>query len=400
MKILLICNKVPYPPHDGGSLAIATLADSLAKNGNNVSMLCMSTPKHSLTNNYNKYLHKDIALYTVAVDTSIKLHRIVINMLLSKAPYNAMRFISGEFNAALIELLKNNDFQLIQLEGLYLLPYLNTIRKYSDALVSYRSHNIEYMIWKGLSKNTRNKFRSWYFSKLSERLKKMEINYIDKYDVLVPITNEDNEMYMQMGNTKPSLVCPFGISPIKETAKSCSNSGSLFFIASLDWQPNIDGITWFIKNVFPGIHRKYPDIKLNIAGRNAPESFKKLTASTEGIIYHGEVEDSSSFIFNYGIMIAPVFSGSGMRVKIIEAMASGKPVITTTKGAQGITCLDGKEILLAENENDFINKIFFLINDNEKYSFISNNSMKLIKERYNINDITSSLQKFYSNNLQ
>ena len=138
----------------------------------------------------------------VEVAASINWLEASMNLLFSKLPYNAQRFISDEFSVELVKLLNEKPFDIIQLEGLYLCPYIPVIRKYSNALIVYRAHNIEYEIWERTAKLSTG-IRSKYIRNLSKRIKRFEISYLNAYDLLVPITDRDGLILDQLGNTKP-----------------------------------------------------------------------------------------------------------------------------------------------------------------------------------------------------
>lgn len=400
MKILQLCNKMPYPPRDGGSVAILNLAQSFAKLGHDVTLLCMVTSKHKSEENNPLLADHRLSLKTIPLNTDIKWVSLIINLLFSKDPYIAKRFVSRDFRAQLIRILQSCPFDIIQLEGSYLLPYLDTIRSHCNTVAVLRSHNMEHEIWSGISENTRNPFKRFYLRNLSKRLKRFEKKYINRYDLLVPITTNDQKAYHLMGNQKPVMICQSGCDTRSiPKMQHPGRNRSLFFIGSLDWIPNQHGLTWFVSKVFPVIARRYPDIVFYVAGRNAPRwIINKMKHGN--IIYCGEVEDVREFMESKGIMVVPLFSGSGMRVKIIEAMAAGNPVIATTKGAEGIAVVPDENILLADSIEDFIKQIEKLVKRDEYFHKIIKNAFELICSNYDNMQITEALADFYQKHLQ
>ncbi len=399
MKILIIANKMPYPLKDGGAIATFNMIKGLSINGVDVALLAMNTPKHNTDVNI---LRKVFAKYGVSniisvdINTNINIFSALRNVLFSDLPYNAERFVSDDFEFSLIKLLSEESFDVIQLEGLYLAPYISVIRKYSDAKLSMRAHNIEQNIWHLMVSQESNLIKKWYKRLLANRIANMERQMINKYDLLVPITQADATVLNGFGNTKPVQVCPFGMDVAKEppTKKGDAN---LFQIGGLDWMPNQDGILWFIDNCWDKIRKIHPNLEFFIAGRNAPENFVNRIKK-QGINYVGEVENASQFINNHGIMIVPLLSGSGMRIKIIEGMALAKAIVSTPTGAEGITCTNHENILLCKTADEFVEAVSILIDNETKRTSIGVNAHKLALSSYDNSNIIRNLIQFYKNN--
>ena len=394
MKILQVCNKVPYPPLDGGRIAMNNLTEGLIEAKCEVSILAMSTPRHpaSIENLPVEYVKKT-SIEIEFVDTSVKIIDAGINLFTFRS-YNMQRFYSKAFREKLTRLLKNNTFEVVQLESIYTTPYIQTIRKYSKAKVVLRAHNIEYRIWERLSRQPGNIFKKWYYRLLSRRLKKYETKRLNRVDAVVTITEEDDREAKKLGCSKPMLIAPFGIDLKKYyITKKDIELNSIFHLGSMDWQPNEEAIRWFIENVWPKLHEKHPQLKFYLAGRNMPEWLSKSTFRT--IIIEGEIKNPLDFMSSKNIMVVPLLSGGGMRVKIIEGMAMGKTIISSTIGAEGIKYKSNQNILIANTPNEFINAIDQCLSDPTFCKIIGENSKSLVKQHYNNLQICTDLVNFY-----
>ncbi|MFC2104551.1 glycosyltransferase family 4 protein, partial [Bacteroidota bacterium] len=330
MNILQITNKAIYPP-DGGSLAILNLAKAYIRNGHKVHILNMVTHKHYNNDEIIEKEYKESLKITgIKVNTRISIFKLILNLLFSSKPYISQRFISKKFKSELIDLINNNEFDFIQIEGLYVLAYAHTIRNIFKGKIIYRPHNIEHLIWKRNYEETKSLIKKIYFKNLYYRIKKYEEQLLNTYDFLFPISQNDANIYKELGNTKPIKVSSFGIDVIRLEEKIIvEKPGSvqgINYIGALDWIPNQKGLLWFINNCFPVILQSHPNIILNIAGRNAPRGFKNKL-DQPNINFCGEVKNAYEFIQNPGPVIVPLFSGSGMRVKIIESMALKKAIV-------------------------------------------------------------------------
>ena len=399
MKILIVANKMPYPPKDGGAIATLTLARSLRKNGCIVDLLAMNTSKHFCNvGDIPAEISSEITFHAVSIDTTIRATAALKNLLFSSLPYNAERFINKDFEKKLCELLAANCYDIVQLEGLYLCPYIPAIRKCSQAKVALRAHNVEHEIWSRMVENEKSFPKKFYKRIIAKRMRKFELSYINSYDYLVPITDRDAEFFSQNGNEKPMHVVPLGLepmSPLFSIDNSTAGFPSFSYIGALDWQPNCEGLTWFVENVWNEYRHKHADAKFRVAGRNADTAFANFL-KTNGVDYIGEVESAADFYASGTIFVVPLFSGSGMRIKIVEAMAAGKAVITTTLGTEGIATENGKNIFVADNASRFIECMEMIAANRSLYDNISSNARRFVIENYNNDVIAQRLSHFYS----
>lgn len=376
------------------------LTRSFANLGHEVTILAMNTPKHSTSvDDIPAELKELIDFNMVFVDTRIRPFVLIMNLLFSKKPYNAVRFINNAFEQKLIGLLKSKAFDIIQLEGLYLIPYISAIRNHSSATIALRAHNIESEIWSRIRSVTSNPLKRYYYGIISRRLGEFEDSSLNSYDLLVPITERDAATYKGLGNRKPVKVISTGIS--EQNFKNSNENFSrkkLFFIGALDWIPNQEGLIWFMEGIWKKLINSFSDLEFHVAGRNAPGWFKKQCIEN-GLIFHGEVEDAHEFMDANHIMIVPLFAGSGMRIKIIEAMARSKVVVTTSIGAEGLGVENDSHIIIGNNEDEFISGITRLIKEDEFFGKIQENAFVYTQHNFNNKQLTIELLEFYKNHL-
>jgi glycosyltransferase involved in cell wall biosynthesis len=399
MRILQLTNKPPYPDIDGGAIAVLNLTKGLAGLGHEITVLAMNTLKHHINHDEIPPHIKKLADFRfVEVPAHISAPAALLNLLFSEKPYNAVRFISDNYKNALTELLQEKKFNVVQLEGLYVCPYIPLIRKYSDALIVYRAHNVEFEIWErtvALSSG----LRKWYIKNLANRIRRFEISWLNKYDLLVPITPRDGQILNQLGNHRPVHVSPTGIDfSVLIPHQTQIEYPTLFHLGSLEWSPNQEGLLWFLKNCWPRLNKKFPELKFYVAGRNAP-SWLIDKLKMPGVVYEGEVADAYKFMNSKSIMVVPLFSGSGMRIKIIEGMALGKAIVSTSIGAEGIGVEHGKNIQIADDEESFIVSVEKLINNKSMFAEQCRESILLIQKNFDNLALAEKLARFYQNNL-
>jgi glycosyltransferase involved in cell wall biosynthesis len=397
MKILILSSKVPFPPNDGGAIATLSIAEGLADNANDISMLCMNTSKHPFdVMKIPKILKEKIKFYSVDHDTKIRFFGALLNLLFSKEPYNATRFKSKKFKRKLIEILQDQKPEIIQMEGPNLGYYLETIREHSNAKVSLRAHNVENEIWQRKALNSSNPFLRFYYTILSARIRKLEKKIMDNSDFLISISDRDRKQLIQLSNIS-SLTIPTGLNPFRYPTPKEPEFPTLFYIGALDWMPNQEAILWFIEEVFIKLAQQLKNLKLNIAGRNAPEwlvnKFKEYQSL--GVVFHGEVNNAYVFMNRYAIFVSPLLTGSGIRIKILEGMMMRRAVVASSIAAEGIPVSDRKNILIADSAEEMTNILFDLCNDKEKYLEIANNSRIFVLEKFNNLAVCKSLSDYY-----
>ncbi|MFK7807451.1 MAG: glycosyltransferase family 4 protein [Saprospiraceae bacterium] len=382
MKILQLTKKFPYPVKDGEAIAIYTLASSLQQLGAEVTLLCMNTPKHffdiqELPDSFNHYKN----IHAVEVDTSVKSAAAFANLFSNKS-YHISRFDNDAYRKKLIVLLETGDFDIVQLETLFLAPYLETIRNYSKAKIVMRAHNVEHEIWERITSNTSFLPKRYYLQLLTSRLATYEKGHLNKYDLLLPITKRDLEKKESLGFRQRALVTPIGLNATDYQLNEASYQKplSISFIGSLDWMPNVEGLQWFLEKVWPVATKNHPDLVLHLAGRNTPDDLYKL--ENEQLKIHGEIPDAKAFINDHSLMLVPLLSGSGMRVKILEGMALGKVVLTTTIGLEGIDAIHKENVLIADNPKEFLEALEYCHSNKEKLQSIGKAARQLIVEKY------------------
>ena len=367
MRILQLCHKFPYPLKDGGAIAVTYLAKAYAALGHEVTLLSMNTSKHwfdlsTLPPDFKHY----VAMHAVFVENHIRPMAALRNLFFSKKSYHVERFESTEFADKLAELLKANTFDVVQLESVFLAPYLPVIREFAPkAKAVLRTHNVEHEIWERVAENA-SPLKQWYLRKITPRLKSYELEQINHCDLVVGISQRDIEQFQALGLRHPATVCPIGLDcrDYHPDPTSFQRPLSLSFIGSLDWMPNQEGLRWFLDEVWlPLLAPNFPELTFHIAGRTAPRWLREL--DMERVTFHGEVPDAADFLNQHSVMVVPLLSGGGMRAKILEGMAVGKVVLSTRLGIEGIEAKDRQECLLAEQPDEWLEALRWCYSEGE-----------------------------------
>lgn len=393
MKVLQLCNKPPQPIIDGGCIAINNIANGLLNKGIDLKILTVATEKHPfLPEKFAPRFFEKTKIEGVFVDTRVNIID-AFSALVTSDSYNVSRFFSPDFNKRLIELLEADTYDIVHLESLFMTPYIHTIRKYSDSKIVLRSHNLEHLIWERLANSTGNTAKRIYLKHLASKLKKYEYRTINEVDGIAAISFEDTNRYQQLKCKAPLLTIPFGIDlskyPLKKDTYVASNR--LFHIGSMDWEPNKEAINWLLDDIWPKIDRS--KASLHLAGRSMPGYITQQ--ADDSLKIYGEVPSAVEFMAQFDIMIAPLLSGSGMRVKIIEAMGMGKAVITTKIGAEGIMYTNHENIRIANTAKELIQTIKELVENPVEVKRLGDNARQLVELHYDNEKIMHNLVSFY-----
>ena len=320
MRILQLCNKAPYPANDGSSIAIYNMARGLYENNAELHLLTINTKKHFKDDASVPEEFKNKAHYrSVYKDTSPSALGAFFNLFSSNS-YFISRFYFKEFEDALIETLQKNTFDLVQLEGLFMAPYIETIRKFSKAKIALRAHNIEHLIWERHIAHEKNSLKRSYLKIQNARLKKFEEEIFTKVDVIITITDADKNYILKKFPKLNIVTCLTGIElkDYEQNANVKKEENTLFSFGSMDWMPNLEAVDWFVNNCWKNIHAKHPNCKFIIAGRHMPQKFKTLQLPNIEIIEN--VSNNRDFYSTYDIMLVPLLSGSGLRIKLVNSM--------------------------------------------------------------------------------
>jgi glycosyltransferase involved in cell wall biosynthesis len=395
LKILILTHRVPFPQNGGYAIVVCNTIKGLVALGHEVSLVALNAKKYNgIEQGTTDDLLEKINYTSYNIDISISMLDGLVNLFRKKSN-DIDKYYDAGFEKLLIRELRKNAYDIVQFEGLFVTPYLSAIRKHSKAKLVYRSHNIEHQVWQRLAQQKSDLFKKWYLTMLARRVKDYELQQLNKVDAIAAFTAEDKNTILSYGTTIPVEIFPVGIDLTQYRPDfSKTEFPSLFFLGSLDWLPNREGIEWFIDNFHKDLTDGDLRVKFYVAGHNIPERFDDYEVMGK-IFIQGEVDDAFEFVNSKSIMIVPLLSGGGMRVKIVEGMAMQKCIISTSLGAEGINFENGHNIMIANNQDEFYDAIERCITDEEHCRTIGTNARKLVEEQHDVNNVARALAEFY-----
>ena len=399
MKVLIIGSRIPFPLHDGGAIATFNLLKGLTDIGIETTYISLNTLKHfadqqTIQNEFG-FLE---SIIPYQIDTKIRPLKALAN-LFGNASYNIERFYDPGFEALLIQHLQQNTYDIVHFEGLFATPYIDAIKRQTNVPTLLRQHNIEYQIWERLAKNEKQPIKKWYLKLLAKRMKRYELMAIQKFDRLVCIAETDEMVLQQFTNHNKIETIPGGFI-IKEADLKIQTptANAIYHIGSMEWLPNQQAMEWFHNFVWPKVIQQLPLAQFFMAGKNMPEAYQSWATANFKVM--GEVEDAHAFAADKAILIVPLQSGSGIRMKTIEAMLMGKAVVTTSIGAQGLPIKNHEHCVIADAAEDFAKAIIDLLNNHQTINELGKAAQDLMLNFYDNKKVSALWLSCYQSMLR
>lgn len=373
------------------------ITQALLNEGCSVTVLAIESPNHladkdAIDEEYQRRTNYQMDF----VDTTPKFFD-ALRAKLHRQSYRVQRYYSKNLANKLIQILKANTFDIIQLETPFTTPYIPIIRKFSNAKIVFRPHKIEHLSWARIAKNETDILRKLRLYTRIKALKKCERELGKKIDACIAISDFDDRYFSKIYPQVPCKVIPLGINlddyEITEEYLP-SHEPVLFNLSSMDVLSNVEGLEWFFEDVWPLIIEKFPTITMHVAGKNCDAQLSKL--AKHNVFFDGEVKSANEFMQEHDLMIVPLLTSTGIPVKIIEGMALGKTVITTSAGAESLRAEHGKHLLVADTPEEFVALIEKCIQSPDICAFIGENARDFVALQHNNDLIIKQLINFYS----
>jgi glycosyltransferase involved in cell wall biosynthesis len=296
-------------------------------------------------------------------------------------------FVSPHYHMEVMEAVRRVTsfvrFDAVQIEHSFLHPYLSAVPYSKDIAKIITVHNIDFIRLKRISKRMPLNLKRLYFMLVAAHMRRSEIACLNRFDYVVvmsPLETRILANYMVKGRIVevPNGVDVESIRPIPLGV--LERNKTVLFVGSMDYEANKDGVSWFCNAVWPHIRNKHRDVEFWIVGRNPCARIRSF--GSHGVVVTGTVDDVMPYYRQARVCIAPLRAGGGTRLKILEAMAHGIPVVTTTLGAEGIALRPGKDALVADEERAFTAGVCRLLENRDLCRTVSVNGRRLVEQAY------------------
>jgi len=258
------------------------------------------------------------------------------------------------------------------------------------------AHNVKTIMWKRYYEN-HSGFKRRQFFREYRKFEKYESTYLKYYNCIIAMSDTDRQYLKSLcPESKCIEVVPNGVDLdyFSPSPNNKTESFSLLFSGTMGYLPNEEAMIYFCRHIFPKVLQKFPNVKLTIVGRAPSRSIDKL-GKQHNIRVTGFVPDSRPYFEKAEVFIVPLLSGSGTRLKILEAMAMGKAIVSTSIGAEGIEYTHEKNIVIANDAEQFAESILILFQNRDYRKKLEESAKLLVAEKYSWNIMAKKLEKIY-----
>ena len=390
MRILFLTNLLPYPLDNGGKIKTFSTLKALSIMGNSVDLLCFSENSENDSGNVQKLKNicNDVQFveHKLTTKSNIKyMMAVAFRSLFSKYPFGIYKYESKQMRDVIAKKIKENDYDIIYFDHLQMYKYFNSFDRKNVKFV-LDQHNSESEIVYRTYQNSNNFLKKIFLNIEYNKIRKFEKKALSDVDKIYALSENDVESMKHLNvNLKNFSVIPIGVidNGIINKKEDKNKKLTLMFIGTLTWNPNNQGILWFVRNVIPKLNESGIEYDLYIVGKNPSDELKELCESYNNIFVTGYVNDVDEMYVKSDVMVVPLFVGSGQRVKIIESFSKGIPVISTSIGAEGLDCITDYNVVIADTDIEFVDSLRKMSDETFRKK-IASNARKTFEEKYSL----------------
>lgn len=389
MKILHLFPYIPAPPTFGGAIRIYHILKHLSKN-HEVTVAAFENFRkkepffeafpglranaHFISNRWRIKFRKLFQCYS---------------LISSKNSWH-LTAATNEMQQQLDRLVSQHDFDVIQAE----FPTMGYFDIRSDALKILDAHNVEYDNFRRMTRMEGNTIRQYYYQREYEKFYDEELRVCRKQDAIFTTSERDKQLFDEDVAEVPKFVVPNGVDlGYFHPSDQKPEPHSLVFVGSIGYVPNHDGMKFFLDKILPLIRKQLADIKVYIVGKNPPKEIRQR--ADENVVVTGFVDDVRPYVWKSSVYVVPLRMGGGTRLKVLEALAMQKPLVTTSIGCEGIDITHGEQALIVDDPEKFSDSVVQLLKDKRLRQKLSSSGYELVREKYAWNVIGDHLDAAY-----
>lgn len=397
MRILFFSITVPFPATDGGRIRVLNLLEQLARTEQITFLALQTTPEDQSGIDYLNGLGIDChlverspSLPPVTMDT-------VVRAITKRQPVTVSRYYSSKLEKLFHQLLDQKKIDLIHYEMFHAAQY--SLPTKIPTLLS--TQNIDSYIWKRLAKETKNPVKKLIYWTQAKAFSRCERESCGEFSAATCVSANDQELLNRTCPQLPVHVIANGVDlDLYQVSEVIEEPETLIFTGSMDWYPNEDAVTFFLKSILPHVRQSYPNVRMLVVGQHPTDKLRQMVelANTNSeVIITGRVDDVKPYINRASVYVVPLRIGGGTRLKILEALALRKAVVSTTIGAEGLNLVDQQEIILADQPEQFARAVIELLDDAQRRRSLGEKGRERVEKNYGWPAIVENLRQVYHN---
>lgn len=397
MRILFLSNRGLLPVVDGHTRRSYNILKGLAER-NDVYLLFLYEKTEEIRHDYIKQL-KNLCTHIEFLPAPTKKIRwgMIIRLLrslLSKDPYTLWRHYSCQFLNKVNTLIGTGEFDIVHCDNL---PLSYAVRNNKEIFCSVTDHDVSYLKSISMMRDTNNIFLKVFLYMESLKLKRFESRIFNQVDLGIVVSENDMNTLKELCPKGKFIVIENGVEIKKYKPRyEFTEKNKLVWLGGFDHYPNKKGIRFLLKEIYPLIKQKVKKVSLDIVGGGVTKQISDLAKGDNSIAFIGYVEDPLPYLQKASVFLAPLLSGGGTKLKVLEAMAVGKAIVTTSFGIKGIEGVDGEHYIVANTELEFAEAVVKLLRNDTLNISMGKRARKLIEEKYDYDRICEKLNKSYN----
>jgi glycosyltransferase involved in cell wall biosynthesis len=392
MKVLLLTQVLPYPPNSGPKVKTWNLIKYLAQKHE---ITLVSFVRGDQSTDVAHLRHYCQAVHTVSMDRSILYDGLaMVRSLLTGQPWMMVRDDRAAMRRLVDRLVTEKDFGVVHADQLNMCQYA---RRASGTFKLFDAHNALWVLYRRLADTMPPGPKKWLLERDWRLLKDYEGRVCREFDAVTAVIPEDKAALEQaIGEASNIQVIPITVDTDEVTyVKRRPDADHVVHIGTMYWPPNIDGMLWFAEEVWPAIRARRPETTFDLIGARPPKQVAALGQNGNGINVTDYVEDLGPYLAQTGVFVVPLRAGGGMRVKILNALAHGLPIVSTSLGCEGIQVTHEHDILIADTPAEFADAVLRVLEDAGIAARLSHNGRRLAEMVYDYRVACHPLDKIY-----
>jgi polysaccharide biosynthesis protein PslH len=393
MKVLLLTQVLPYPPDSGPKVKTWNLLKFLAERYEVTLVSFVRGDQDHETSELAKVCH---AVHTVPMHRKVHIDALaLLKSLITGKPWMMARDERTEMFSLVEHLSNQSDYTIVHADQLNMAQYALKVKNTARVL---DAHNALWLLYRRLWQTLKFGPYKILLDRDWRLLKRYEGAVCRQFDGVLAVSEEDRSALLEAADKLVDIrVIPIAVDtdeilPISRKP----NTSHLLHIGTMFWLPNVDGITWFVNEIFPLVRQKAPEVIFDVVGARPPKSILDMEKEGSGVVVTGYVADPGPYLENAAVMVVPLRAGGGMRVKIINALAQEMPIVSTTLGCEGISVENEKHLLVADTPQDFADAVIRLLRNHDLGRKLGAQGRKLIQMRYDYRAACQPIDELYN----